>query len=101
MKTDITQINIVHNVTLSFTTYVKSLLEDHWTLLPVYYTVIVKIYKRVNSVSKRQEYFLIEIHSLQGWTATKRHGVTRKKSTKRLKHTWDLFRKNSEIKGVC
>ena len=29
----------------------------------------------------------IEIHSTQGWTATTRQGVTRKRSTKRLKHT--------------
>ena len=25
----------------------------------------------------------IEIHSIQGWTATRRHGVTRKRNTKR------------------
>ena len=26
-------------------------------------------------------FFLIMIHSIQGWTATKRHGVTRKRDT--------------------
>ena len=31
--------------------------------------------------------FLIEIHSMRDWAATTRHGVTRKRSTKRLKHT--------------
>ena len=28
---------------------------------------------------------------MQGWTATWRHGVTRKRSTKRLKHTENLL----------
>ena len=28
-----------------------------------------------------------EIHSMQGWTATTRHGVTRKKAQKRLQDT--------------
>ena len=41
------------------------------------------------------------IHSMPGWTATTRHGVTRKRSTKRLKHTGNLFRKNIEFIGVC
>ena len=31
---------------------------------------------------------------MQGSTATTRHGVTRKRSTKRLKYTGNLFRKN-------
>ena len=31
-----------------------------------------------------KRHFLIEIHSMQGWTATMRHGVTRKRSTQRL-----------------
>ena len=39
-------------------------------------------------------YFLIEIHSMQGRTATARHGVTRKRNTKRIKHIRNLFRKN-------
>ena len=43
----------------------------------------------------------IGIHSMQGSTATKRHGITRKRSTKRLQHTENLFRKNLQIKGVC
>ena len=38
--------------------------------------------------------FLIEIHSMQGWTATTKHGVTWKRSTKRLKHTGNLFGRN-------
>ena len=46
-------------------------------------------------------FFKIEIHSMQGWTATKRHGVTRKRSTKRLKHTGNPFRKNLQLKDIC
>ena len=39
-------------------------------------------------------FFLIGIHPMQGWTATKRHGVTRKKAQKRLQDTENLFTKN-------
>ena len=41
------------------------------------------------SVSQGSEFvcfFLIRIHCMEGWTAPSRHGVTRKRSTKRLKH---------------
>ena len=44
--------------------------------------------------------FSIEIHSMQGWTATKRHGVTRKEVQKRLQDTENLFRKNLQSKDV-
>ena len=37
---------------------------------------------------------------MQDWTATMRHEVTRKRSTKRLKHTRNLFRKNIQLKDV-
>ena len=46
-------------------------------------------------------FFLIGIHSMQGRTATASHRVTRKRSTKRLKHTGNLFRKNLQLKDVC
>ena len=46
-------------------------------------------------------FFLIGIHSMQGSTVTTRHRVTRKRSTKRLKHTGNLFRKNLQLKAVC
>ena len=46
-------------------------------------------------------FFLIGIHSMQGWTATKRHRAARKRSAKRLKHTGNLFRKNLQLIGVC
>ena len=38
---------------------------------------------------------------MQGSTATARHGVTKKRSTKILQHTADLFRKNLQLLGVC
>ena len=47
-------------------------------------------------VSSRS-FVLTGIHSMEGWTATTRHGVTRKRSTKRLKHTGNLFRKNLQL----
>ena len=37
-------------------------------------------------------FFLIGIHSMQGLTATTRHGVTRKEAQKRLQDTENLFR---------
>ena len=46
-------------------------------------------------------FFLIGIHSMQGWTATTRHGITRKRSTQRSKHTGNIFRKNLQLIGVC
>ena len=46
-------------------------------------------------------FFFIDIYSMQGWTATTRHGVTWKRITKRLKHTGNLFRKNLQFKDVC
>ena len=44
---------------------------------------------------------LIRIHSMKARTATGRHGVTRKRSTKRLKHKGNLFRKNLPLTAVC
>ena len=38
---------------------------------------------------------------MQGATATARHGVERKRSTKRLKLTGNLFGKNLQLKDVC
>ena len=46
------------------------------------------------------DFFLIGIHYLQGWTATAKHWVTRKRSTGRFKHTGSLFRKNLQLKDV-
>ena len=52
-------------------------------------------------VALMKHIFLIEIYSIQGWTATARHGVTRKRSRKTLKHTKNRFRKNPQLIGVC
>ena len=38
--------------------------------------------------------------SKQCWTVP-RHGVTRKRSTKRSKYTWNMLRKNLQLKRVC
>ena len=38
---------------------------------------------------------------MQGWRPTTRDGVTRRKSTQKLKQTENLFAKNLQIKGVC
>ena len=46
-------------------------------------------------------FFLIGIHSMQGWTATTRHGVTRKRSKKILQHAGNLLRQNLQVKDVC
>ena len=45
-------------------------------------------------------FVLIGIHSMQDWTATVRHGVTRKEAQKRLQDTKNLFRKNPQLKDV-
>ena len=41
------------------------------------------------------------IHSMQGSTAPTRHEVTRKRITKKLKHTGNLIGKKKQLKGVC
>ena len=38
---------------------------------------------------------------MQGWTATKSHGVIRKEPQKRLHDTENLSRKNLQLKDVC
>ena len=52
-------------------------------------------------IDKNNFFFLIRIHPMQGWTATTRQGVTRKKAQKRLQDTKNLFRKNLQLKDVC
>ena len=47
------------------------------------------------------KFFLTGIHSMQGWTATTRHGFTRKEAQKRIQDTENLFRKNLQLKDVC
>ena len=42
--------------------------------------------------------FLIEIHSIQGWTATMRHAVTRKKKPKKIRAHRDCLERTSSSK---
>ena len=51
-----------------------------WVLLKFIFTL--KEYQKTVNLLKKETVFLIGIHSMQGWIATTRHGVTRK----RLKH---------------
>ena len=44
--------------------------------------------------------FVTGIHSMKGLIATTRHGNTRKRSTKRLKVTRNMFRMNLNLKDV-
>ena len=56
---------------------------------------------KAESVVSWSSFFLIGIHPMQGWTATMKHGITRKKAQKRLQGTENLFRKNLQLKDVC
>ena len=47
----------------------------------------------------KEVFFLFGIHSIQGWTAATRHGVTRKRR-KDEKHIGKLFRKKPKTEGV-
>ena len=49
---------------------------------------------------KWNTFFLIGIHSMHGWAATAGHRVARKRSTKRLKHAENLFRKELQLTDV-
>ena len=45
-------------------------------------------------------FFMIRFHSLQGWTASARYEITRKKGEKNENDIGRLFRKNPRIKDV-
>ena len=49
---------------------------------------------------KMPSFLLIGVHSMQDWTATARHGVTRKRRTKRLQDTGNLFKKKLQLRDV-
>ena len=49
----------------------------------------------------RAPFFLIGIHSMQGWTATTRQELQEIEAHKRLQDTENLFRKNLHLKDVC
>ena len=48
--------------------------------------------------SIQPSFFQMVIYSMQGIV---RQGVTRERSTERLKHTGNAFKKNLQIKGAC
>ena len=73
----------------------RSQIENIIVRATIKYNECNKIY---NGCSYFLFLFLIRIHSMQGWTATTRHWLTRKRSTKRLKHTGNLFRKEPTVK---
>ena len=54
-----------------------------------------------NDKKNKRNLFLIGIYSMEDGNATTRHEVTRKRSTKRLKHTGNLFTRNLQLIGVC
>ena len=62
---------------LSFQNSFSASYWDTWAALWDPFSLQVVLMKHI---------FLTGIHSMQGWTATERHGVTRIRSTKRLKH---------------
>ena len=65
-----------------------------WLGILIQFSCIFQVFKPLT--------FFIGIHSIKGWTATKRHRVMRKRSTQRLKHIGDLFGKNNlQTKVVC
>ena len=77
----------------------KSLCLKHFILISNYY--MLKVSKTLSEPAKGAStlilrFFKIGINSMHGWIATTRHEVTRKRSTKRLKHTVSLFKKNHE-----
>ena len=65
-----------------------SIFYSIWVLLKFIFT-LREYQKTVILLKKEKVFFLIGIHSMQGWTATKRHGVTRKiLKHKKIKASW-------------
>ena len=65
-----------------------------YTYIYIYICICIYIYVYVYI-------YLIGIHAMQGWTATARHEVTRKRNTKRLRRTGNPLRKNLHLKDAC
>ena len=62
---------------------------------------INKLLRMLATMEKILFFFNWNSLSMQGWTHTMRHGVTRKRRTKKLKHTRNFFRKSLQLKDVC
>ena len=80
--------------------------EEDWILFLIFLhlrihkcSVVIKNEGRSNE--ELQAWCVIEILFMQGWTATKTYEVKRKRNTKKIKHTWNLFRKKLQLKFVC
>ena len=90
-------------IPLNFTEYHQSISEEE-NLRKVagsFYIFLTTSGQQQDSNQQSLSFFFIEILSMQGWTATTRHGVIRKRSTKRLEHIANLIRKNLQLKDVC
>ena len=62
--------------------------------------ISLSIYKSIYLLIHLNLFFLLGCLLHAKLKATTRNGVTRKRSTKILKHIRNLFRKNLQIKGV-
>ena len=65
------------------------------------YELIFLLFAIEETEIQHYHFFLIVIHSMQGWTATTSHRVPRKRITTRVQHIGNLFRKNLQLKDVC
>ena len=64
-------------------------------------TAVTRYFRMLWSYFSTYTFFLIRIHSMQDWKTTTRHGITRKRNTKRLNHTGNLLRENLQLKATC
>ena len=71
------------------------------TLRTLFCHLFILYFELTNFTDNETVSFLIGIYSMQSWTATTGHRVTRERTTKKLKHTVNPFRKNLQIKGLC
>ena len=84
-----------------FTLFSKNNFSLWWSLSKQYKSCLITLLHEDREWVMFIFFFLIWIHSMQGWTATTRHGVTWKINTKGLRHTGNLLRKNLPLKDVC
>ena len=75
---------------------------DHSLFRPmcILFQIAILFVERIN-LCKTLIFFFFNWDSPHGWTATTRHGVTRKEVQKGLQDTENLFRKNLQLNDVC
>ena len=78
------------NIFFLFRTLIKNMKEP-WINI---FLLLLLLARTVLSTS----IFLIGIHSMQGWTTTTRHGVTRKRNSKRWRHTGNCLERTYSLK---